>query len=324
MTDVKYISGHPICDVTARAALAEKADADDVTSLGARVTALESGADGGLTADIKSALLACFRNVAWINDDGQDYYDALDAALNPPANLSSITAVYTQSGTVYDTSSLDDLRPDLVVTAHWSDNTTSTVTTYTLSGTLTEGTSTITVAYGGKTTIFNVTVVSRSVYLTLDDIIESTGITGLSVSNSGTVSETGIETFSILEINKSILPAKMALRNNSGGAGPNNIVFARNTDGTYYGSDGAGKIFKFIKSGSKYTAQQVSGVTERIVTDSFTDGQTFIAELTNGILTVTSSTGSISFTNANTFGVWLSSSNTANPTDCEVLYNGTL
>lgn len=74
--------------------------------------------------------------------------------------LSSISAVYTQSGTVYDTDSLDDLKSDLVVTAHYSDSSTSTVDAedYTLSGTLVEGTSTITVAYGGKTTTFTVTV----------------------------------------------------------------------------------------------------------------------------------------------------------------------
>lgn len=135
-----------------------KAAGDAIGALDTRVTALESDTSGGLTANIKSALLACFANVAWVNENGQSYYDALDAALNPPANLSSITCVYTQSGTVYDTLSLDDLKPDLVVTAHWSDNTTSTVTTYTLSGTLTEGTSTITVSYGGKTTTFTVTV----------------------------------------------------------------------------------------------------------------------------------------------------------------------
>ena len=123
-----------------------------------RVTALESGSGGGLTADIKSALLACFANVAWKGNDGQDYYDALENALNPPVNLSSITAVYTQSGTIYDTASLDDLKPDLVVTAHYDNATTQVITNYTLSGTLTEGTSTITVSYGGKSTTFNVTV----------------------------------------------------------------------------------------------------------------------------------------------------------------------
>ena len=77
------------------------------------------------------------------------------------ATLVSISAVYTQSGTVYDTDSLDSLKSDLVVTAHYSDSTTQTVTDYTLSGTLTEGTSTVTVAYGGKTTTFNVTVAAH-------------------------------------------------------------------------------------------------------------------------------------------------------------------
>ena len=79
------------------------------------------------------------------------------------AELVSISAVYTQSGTVYDTDTLDILKSDLVVTAHYDNSTTQTITTYTLSGTLAEGTSTITVAYGGKTTTFNVTVTSSSV-----------------------------------------------------------------------------------------------------------------------------------------------------------------
>lgn len=79
--------------------------------------------------------------------------------------LSSISAVYTQSGTVYDTDTLDSLKTDLVVTAHYSDNSTQTIPAadYTLSGTLTVGTSTITVSYGGKTTTFNVTVTETEV-----------------------------------------------------------------------------------------------------------------------------------------------------------------
>lgn len=42
----------------------------------------------GLSDDVKEALLACFVHVAWIDEDGQDYYDALETALyggNPPA-----------------------------------------------------------------------------------------------------------------------------------------------------------------------------------------------------------------------------------------------
>lgn len=78
--------------------------------------------------------------------------------------LTGITATYTQSGTVYDTASLDDLKSDLVVTANYSDSTSETVTDYTLSGTLAEGTSTVTVSYGGKTATFEVTVSSALIY----------------------------------------------------------------------------------------------------------------------------------------------------------------
>ena len=75
------------------------------------------------------------------------------------ASLTSISAVYTQGGTVvYPSTSLNDLKSNLVVTANYSDSTTATVTDYTLSGTLLVGTSTITVSYEGKNTIFEVTV----------------------------------------------------------------------------------------------------------------------------------------------------------------------
>ena len=129
--------------------------------VGSELVRLGSGASGsGLTEDVKIALLACFEKVAWIDEDGQDYYDALYSALYPPADLVSISAVYTQSGTVYDTDTLDSLKSNLVVTAFMNDSTTRTVTTYTLSGSLSEGTSTITVRYGGKTATFTVNVTS--------------------------------------------------------------------------------------------------------------------------------------------------------------------
>lgn len=138
----------------------------------------------GITAEIKQALLNCFQKVAWIDDQGQDYYDALYDALYPPVGLASISCVYTQSGTVYDTDSLDSLKTDLVVTAHYSDQSSETITTYTLSGTLTEGTSTITVTYMGKTTTFDVTVtedasslgyISNGLLMLLDGNANGTG-----------------------------------------------------------------------------------------------------------------------------------------------------
>jgi len=192
---------------------------------------------GGLSAQAKQALLACFRNVAWVNANGQTYYDALETALTPATMYSitnnltgcttsnysasiaegstytatitassgytlegatatatmggqsvtgfynngtisipnvtgnlvitvtatsaivSISAVFTQGqAVIYENSSINTLRQYLTVTATYADSTTETVTDYTLSGTLTVGASTITVAYGGKMDTFNVTV----------------------------------------------------------------------------------------------------------------------------------------------------------------------
>lgn len=120
---------------------------------------------------IKSALLACFAKVAWVDAHGQDYYDALYNALMTRTPL-SIAAVFTQgSAVIYDTDSLDTLRQYLVVTASYDDGTTGIVTDYTLSGTLTAGTSTIMVDYYGKTDTFTVTVTHIK---TLDDIAYGT------------------------------------------------------------------------------------------------------------------------------------------------------
>lgn len=125
---------------------------------------MEDGIAEAFTDDMKEALLACFDHVAWADDSGAARVAALRAALYD-ISLESISAVYTQSGTVYTTDSLDSLKSDLVVTALYSDGTTETVPSsdYTLSGTLEEGTSTITVSYEGKTDDFDVTVSVRSI-----------------------------------------------------------------------------------------------------------------------------------------------------------------
>lgn len=140
----------------------------------AEAAAAEAASYGGVTEAVKVALLQIAQKVAYIDEHGQDYYDDLYDALYPPADLVSISAVYTQSGAVYDTDTLDSLKADLVVTAHMSDYTTRTVTEYTLSGTLTEGTSTVTVTYGGKTATFDVTVTEKPPY-TFYDYLQGDG-----------------------------------------------------------------------------------------------------------------------------------------------------
>lgn len=228
--------------------------------------AAETGS--GLTNEAKTALLNCFEHVAWTDEHGQTYYDALYAALYPPipatsitlnkstltfhvlnteetlvatvlpadttdavfwmssdpavasvdssgkvkalANgsatitatagtktatcsvtvaeitLSNISAVFTQgSATIYDTDSLDTLKQYLVVTAIYSDSSSEVLddSAYTLSGTLTVGTPTITASYGGKTDSFSVTVTQAPTMYSITN-----NLTNVSSSNASTTS----------------------------------------------------------------------------------------------------------------------------------------
>ena len=150
----------------------ENGAVDVDTSVSVHGKAADAGAVGdaivgvrGIAAGFRAALLQCFRKVAWIDQNGQDYYDELYDTLYPVPE--SISAVFTQGDAViWDTSSLDDLKQYLVVTATYGDSSTAQVFDYTLSGTLTAGTSTITVSYMEKTATFSVTVTHNPAYLT--------------------------------------------------------------------------------------------------------------------------------------------------------------
>ena len=157
-----------------------------------------------ISEELKTALLNCFNNVVWINNEGQKYFDALEAALYPDADLLSITAVFNQGqAVVYDNDSLDSLKQYLTVTGHYIDGSTETILNYTLTGTLTVGTSTITVRYSGKTTTFNVAVTKHPIeYLYNWDFTQSltdlvAGKTAVLSAGSGhtapTQSSNGIE-----------------------------------------------------------------------------------------------------------------------------------
>lgn len=123
------------------------------------------GALVGVSEPVKQALLQLANKVAYIDAQGSQYYQDLYDALYPAAELVGISAAYTQSGTVYDVQSLSSLESDLVVTGLWNDGGTSTISTgYTLSGSLTAGTSTITVTYQDFTATFNVTVTQTLIH----------------------------------------------------------------------------------------------------------------------------------------------------------------
>lgn len=220
------------------------------------LVAAAGGGGSGVTDDLKVALLQIASKVAYIDDDGQEYYDDLYNALYDTTwqvtntlthcsssnsaervtkngsysatitasvgytltgatvsitmggsditstaysngtisiasvtgalvisvsaaakTVSSISAVYTQSGVVYPNTSLNSLKSDLVVTATYNDSSTGTVPSseYTLSGTLTEGTSVVTVTYGGKTTTFNVTVSAQATVTSIEAVYTQSG-----------------------------------------------------------------------------------------------------------------------------------------------------
>lgn len=118
--------------------------------------------DSGLSEAAKQALLSCFRHVAWTDEHGQDYYDALEAALDT-GKFPKITAVFLQGNhVVYSGSSLDALKPYLTIT-YYTDSSTYRILSdseYTLSGELNVGVNSVQVVYATVTTNFTVTAIA--------------------------------------------------------------------------------------------------------------------------------------------------------------------
>lgn len=136
-----------------------------------------NGSGGGLNETAASLLIGILRSVHIYDGDQSGKITALAAELGvteeeepdtpvepddpvtPEATLSSISATYS-GGDVAVGTTVTDLT-GIVVTAHYSDGSTATVTGYTLSGEIAEGSNTVTVSYGGKTTTFTVTGVDE-------------------------------------------------------------------------------------------------------------------------------------------------------------------
>lgn len=117
---------------------------------------------GTFTNEAKNALIALLEKVWYTVEDGREYLDTLAAELFR-VSVNSISAVFTQGNvTIFDADGHDKLRKYLVVTAELSDGTSETVTTYSLYGAMTAGTTPITVVYCGKTTTFNVVITSTA------------------------------------------------------------------------------------------------------------------------------------------------------------------
>ena len=115
-----------------------------------------SAGGNGLTAAQINALDGMFKVCAFIKADISAEYNEFCAAFDiEAATITGISATYS-GGSVPAGTALDDLT-GIVVTAQYSDGSTATVTGYTLSGEIAEGSNTITVTYQDKTATFTVT-----------------------------------------------------------------------------------------------------------------------------------------------------------------------
>lgn len=102
----------------------------------------------GLTEAQIEALNGMFQVCAFVKEDVSEEYSAFQSAFGiTAAKLTGISAVYT-GGNVTAGTSVNALS-GIVVTAHYSDGSTQTVTGYTLGGTIAEGENSIAATYRG-------------------------------------------------------------------------------------------------------------------------------------------------------------------------------
>ena len=112
------------------------------------------------TTYAKLTLLSCLEKVAWVDANGESYINELRAALMGTLEVGSISASFSPGeNIILDTMSLDDLKEYLTVTAEFSDGTEQEINGYQLTGTISEGTNTITVSFLGESDTFTVTAV---------------------------------------------------------------------------------------------------------------------------------------------------------------------
>ena len=173
--------------VTPASVLAAMEGMDSEQQADAREAIGAADAATAIPTNVKLAFLEIFKYVSFEDNQGPEHIEDLFDALFP---AESISAVYTQSGVVYNNDSLDSLKTDLVVTATYEGGYTAVLpaSAYTLSGTLTVGTSTITVTYKGKTDTFTVTVTQARTPIAAWDftssLVDSVGGLEFALSNS--------------------------------------------------------------------------------------------------------------------------------------------
>lgn len=160
---------------------------DDLTQLEHKKADKDTVRANMMTDRAKYALLDLFDKVAFAVPDVSAEVAELNTALFNLDEVVGVEATYNQGKTIWDqgVSSLDDLKVDLTVKAVYGDGTKVKIQNYTLSGTLTAGTSTITVTYLGFIDTFDVTVTvygSKTSYV----LSELQNLVGKAPDNSST------------------------------------------------------------------------------------------------------------------------------------------
>lgn len=114
----------------------------------------------GLSDEAKVALLACFEHVAWINDRGQEYYDALESALYSEGYPRIKATFDSDSHKIYNVFSANDVKQYITVKYYETKESEGTVipqNSFAVSGTLISGDSVLRVAYQEYSTTVAVT-----------------------------------------------------------------------------------------------------------------------------------------------------------------------
>lgn len=172
---------------------------DAISDLSSAISEIEPG----LSHNAKEAILTCFEHIAlWDDDSGASHISALRDALYPEEYPKIIVTFAPGSHNVYNTDSLDSLKPYLTVKYYKTESSAgTTVTNYTLGGTLSNAVSYITVTYNSFSTVFAVDVID------VDNIMEWNYPSDITSIEMGTV-----ERISSSDIRAVINPATTSRR----------------------------------------------------------------------------------------------------------------
>lgn len=228
-----------------------------------------TGGSSGLTTAQVNALDGMFKVCAFIKADISVEYNAFrDAFGIEAATITGISATYS-GGSVPAGTALDDLT-GIVVTAQYSDGSTATVTGYTLSGEIAEGSNTITVTYQDKTATFTVTGTAAAQVYTVTN-----NLTNVTNSNSQTEVTDGFYSATLTVADGNVLNS---ITITMGGVDITDSVYG---DGSILISEVTGDIVITAVAG-KTILYQLSGTPKSVVGLSEDTGIAFGASDANG------------------------------------------